>query len=276
MNSLRVVRPPTLRQSAAYTLRAAIVAAHFQPGQRLVELDLSTSFGVSRAPLREALRILTAEGLIRAEQNRGCTVVNPSGEELEQMVLFRAIIEGTAARLLTARCDHKALDQLAEIHRGMAAARQGRDSVSFLERYWQFHGGLISHSKNAFVINSWSAISTTFRIFISKSHLHFAESDEVISTTGGFLKIFRDGDPDLAERVVRSMTVWVGFALLKSLIPQEASSFVTHLVEPGARVLPVDPHQLESRLRPRNQAEGVGQNLNGLINTQYAYISTNN
>jgi DNA-binding GntR family transcriptional regulator len=270
MNSLRVVRPPTLVQLVADKLRAAIVAGQFQPGQRLVELDLSHSFGVSRAPLREALRILTAEGLIRTEQNRGCTVVNPSSDELEQMVLFRAIVEGTAARLLTARKDSKALDTLADFHRGMVAARQRRDGVSFLESYWRFHGGLVAFSNNAFVITSWSAISTTFRIFISKSHLHFAESDEVINTTGGFLQIFRDGDPDLAERVVRSMTVWVGFALLESLIPQDVSSFVTHLVEPGAQVVPIDPLQLVSRLRPKSETRDIEKTPYRLINGQDA------
>jgi DNA-binding GntR family transcriptional regulator len=253
MISLRVARPPTLVQLVADKLRAAIVIGQFQPGQRLVELDLSTSFGVSRAPLREALRILAGEGLIRTEQNRGCTVVNPSIEELEHMVLFRAVIEGTAARLLTARRDSQALDELARIHRGMVAARERRDSVSFLDLYWQFHGGLTALSDNTFVVNSWSGISTTFRIFISKNHQHFVETDEVVDTLGAFLQIFRDGDPAMAERVVRSMTVWLGFALLGSLIPQDVSSFVTHLVEPGAKVVPIDPHQLRARLKASMQ-----------------------
>jgi DNA-binding GntR family transcriptional regulator len=272
MDSLRVVRPPTLVQLVADKLRAAIVAGEFQPGQRLVELDLSTSFGVSRAPLREALRILAGEGLIRTEQNRGCTVVNPSTDELEQMVLFRAVVEGTAARLLTARRDFKALDQLTEIHRGMVAARQRKDSISFLKLYWQFHGGLVASSENLFIINSWSAISTTFRIFISKSHLHFAEGDEVMSTIGGFLQLFRDGDPVLAERVVRSMTVWAGFALLGSHIPREVSSYVTHLVAPGARVVAIDPHQLEAQLRPQAANHKYAEHLNGLSTRQHAAI----
>jgi hypothetical protein len=132
--------------------------------------------------------------------------------------------------LLTARCDSETLDRLAEIHRGMAAARQRGNSIHFLELYWQFHDGLVASSDNTFIINSWSMISTTFRIFISKSHTHFSESDEIINTTGKFLEIFRAGDPALAERVVRSMTVCMGFALLGIPIPAEIGSFVTHVI----------------------------------------------
>ena len=246
-SNLRLARPPTLTQLAVDQLRDAIVSGRFQPGQRLVEMDLSESFGVSRAPLREAFRILAGEGLIEIRQNRGCTVVDPSIAELEQMVLFRALIEGAAARLVTARRDAAALERLGELHQTMVDARTIKNNMPFLEAYWTFHRSLVAFSGNTLLIQSWNNIGALLRIFISRSNSHFEDRREIINTLDGFLRCFRSGDALQAETVVRSMMIWMGYTLLGTRIPDDVAGYVTCVIGADATVIAIDPAQLPAR-----------------------------
>src|ERR1044072_4556146 len=83
MFELAVPLPSSLSDLAVDRLREAIVVGHFKPGDRLVETKIPAVLGISRAPLREALRVLASDGLVEIRQNRGTYVVSPSGEELE-------------------------------------------------------------------------------------------------------------------------------------------------------------------------------------------------
>jgi DNA-binding GntR family transcriptional regulator len=258
--SLRLARPLTLTQMAASKLRDAIISGQFQPGQRLVELELSDSFGVSRAPLREAFRILAGEGLVDIRQNRGCTVVNPSTEELEQMVFFRSLIEGAAAGLITSLRDPAKLDLLEAARQRMISTSRIKDNMPFLEAHWVFHSSIIFHSGNLFLVDSWNRIGTMFRIFMGKTFVRLGDRAETLNTIDGFLRYFRNGTPEKAEALVRSVILWSGFRLLDTTIPNAVASYVTHEVGPGAQVVAIEPERLAARLRlppaPRPAATG--------------------
>jgi DNA-binding GntR family transcriptional regulator len=107
--------PPVSRTaSAAATelIRGAIVDGRLAPGQRLKEVQLARELGISRTPIREALLLLQAEGLVEASPNRGSTVRRYDVRELEEMYELRAVLEGHAARRAAARITSVALDEL--------------------------------------------------------------------------------------------------------------------------------------------------------------------
>src|SRR5581483_10153242 len=105
-------RQAPLRDQVAEALRGAILAGRFAPGERLVEDSLAQDFGVSRNPVREALRALAAEGLVQVTARRGAAV---------------AALEGLNARLAARRRDRALLRRLETIlQRGGKAARGGR------------------------------------------------------------------------------------------------------------------------------------------------------
>jgi DNA-binding GntR family transcriptional regulator len=94
-------RAPLVRNaSAAATelIREAIVDGRLAPGQRLKEEELARELGISRTPVREALLMLQAEGLVEAVPNRGAVVCSHDAEDLEDMYQLRALLEGHAAR----------------------------------------------------------------------------------------------------------------------------------------------------------------------------------
>ncbi len=86
-------------------IRGQILDGRLKPGARLVEDRLSAELGVSRVPVREALRSLSAEGLVRLEPHRGATVVEVTPEMVAELVEVRALLEGQNARLAARRHD---------------------------------------------------------------------------------------------------------------------------------------------------------------------------
>ena len=115
-------RPPPAapaRQSMAKVvgekIRGQILDGKLRPGERLVEDRLSAELGVSRVPVREALRELSAEGLVRIERNRGASVTEVTPAMVAELVEVRALLEGLNARLAAQRHDPEIVRQLGEV-----------------------------------------------------------------------------------------------------------------------------------------------------------------
>jgi DNA-binding GntR family transcriptional regulator len=131
-NRLGALHSP-LRDKVAGELRAAILAGRFKPGARLIEDRLAEEFGVSRNPIREAIRTLASEGLIEVSARRGAVVASLSPREAEELLEVRATLEAANARLAARRRDPEVLNELrAVLDEGAAAVETG--SVAELQR----------------------------------------------------------------------------------------------------------------------------------------------
>jgi DNA-binding GntR family transcriptional regulator len=97
--------PKTREEFVATRLREAILRGDLAPGERLDESALAVALGVSRTPIRSALRVLAAESLVDLHPHRGAIVSELSPDELNEVYLVRMILEGTAARLAAPRMD---------------------------------------------------------------------------------------------------------------------------------------------------------------------------
>jgi DNA-binding GntR family transcriptional regulator len=106
--------PLVRNASAAATelIRAAILDGRLPPGQRLKEEELARELGISRTPVREALLILQAEGLVDAAPNRGAVVRSHAAADLEDLYQLRALLEGHATRRAAANITEPALESL--------------------------------------------------------------------------------------------------------------------------------------------------------------------
>lgn len=99
------LRALTMREQAADLIRRAIVEMRLSPGERLVERELVEWTGVSRATIREAIRELAAEHLVRTVPQKGAVVAAPTPQEAMEVYEVRAALEGLAARLFAERAD---------------------------------------------------------------------------------------------------------------------------------------------------------------------------
>src|SRR5579871_3958044 len=94
-------------------LRQAILSRRLKPGERLVEGRLADELGVSRNPVREAIRVLESEGLVEVTARRGASVITMSDEEARETVEVRALLEGQNARLAARRREESIIKRIA-------------------------------------------------------------------------------------------------------------------------------------------------------------------
>jgi len=144
---LRVPRT-SLHEQAADRLRTLIVRGDLQPGQPLGEADLSDALGISRTPLREALKQLATEGLVELRLNQSAVVTPFRREEL--MELFEAVagIERCAAELAAARMQASDMDRL-EVLQGKIEAHHDRGELrDYFETNQQIHSAIVDFARN--------------------------------------------------------------------------------------------------------------------------------
>jgi len=114
----------TLSEQLAQRIAGEILTERFAPGARLKEVDLATTYGVSRASIREALRLLDKRGLVRLEPRRGARVTQLSADEVDDLYEIRASLLTVAARRVAARGGRTVIDQ-ARALLGEAVAHAG-------------------------------------------------------------------------------------------------------------------------------------------------------
>ena len=150
-------RPGSLGREVADRLRRLILTGHHKPGDRLVEDRLSAQLGVSRVPIREALRTLAAEGLVDIPPRRGASVAEVSADVARDLVEVRATLEGLNARLAARHHEEAIIMQLRQVlEEGNAAARSGNvDDLVRLNA--AFHDKLAEAGRNGIL---WDIMRT--------------------------------------------------------------------------------------------------------------------
>lgn len=149
-----------LALDVAARLRESIVDGTLPPGTRLVELEVARQLGVSRGPLREALRILETEGLILSEPGHGSYVARISERDIREIYSLRRILEQEAFRLAAEGGTDAQLQELAGVLKSMFAAAERGDHASVLDLDLEFHKGvwrMAGHSRLDAYLNEVAA-----------------------------------------------------------------------------------------------------------------------
>lgn len=157
----------SLSEVISEQIRGRILDGTLKPGERLVEDRLSAELGVSRVPVREALRGLSAEGLVTLLPRRGATVVEVTPETVTELVEVRALLEGLNARLAAQRHEPEIVAQLKDtLARGNEAAKAGT-SAELTRLNAEFHERLAEASRN-------SVLSDVMRSLRERTSIAFA------------------------------------------------------------------------------------------------------
>ncbi|MBD2464217.1 GntR family transcriptional regulator [Oscillatoria sp. FACHB-1407] len=128
----------------ANALRQAITLGIFEEGQSLRQDEIASKFGVSRIPVREALRQLEVEGLVTFHPNRGATVTTLSPTEVQEIFEIRVALETTALRLAIPHLQEADLQQADAI---LAATDEASDVARWADLNWQFHETLYAPAR---------------------------------------------------------------------------------------------------------------------------------
>lgn len=153
---------PSLVETTARRLREAVICGQITPGQRLSEVQLSQQMQVSRNSLREVFRLLTSEGLLRHEPNRGVFVATPSMASTLDIYRVRRLIEVPA--LAHAWPKHEAVARmLAAVERAEAAAEH-HDWQEVGSANMDFHAAIVALTDSPRLINFFAEVSAELRL----------------------------------------------------------------------------------------------------------------
>lgn len=138
---LEPIRMRSLREHVHEELRQAIISGRLKTGAKLNERQLAADLGTSTSPLKEALRQLEAEGLVRTESRRG-SYVTFSARQAEEMTLARAALESIIARQAAKHAPENAFDLLRAVIDKMRAAMEGGDVEQLIALNEEFHDAI--------------------------------------------------------------------------------------------------------------------------------------
>lgn len=141
-------KPVGLGVQVAEILTQAILEGRFKGGDQLVETDLQADFGISRSPLREALRELEKKGLVVVVPRKGTFVKRITRKEIEENFPVRAALEGLAAKFAFANMADEALERMTQALEEMRIAVQTKDTKLFFSHHLEFHETFIEHCGN--------------------------------------------------------------------------------------------------------------------------------
>jgi DNA-binding GntR family transcriptional regulator len=190
-------------------LRDLILTGEYGPDERLVEEQLAERLGVSRTPVRQALTMLEAEGLVEIAPHRGATVCSFSIEDVWDIYDLRAVMEGHAARRAAGRIEGGELSRLRELTGEMEGLLAGRfddheeEIRTLVGLNQEFHGIIVEASRNRRLqrlINRTVEIPLMFKAFF-----WYTPHERVISNHyhRQILEALEKGDADRAEIIMR-------------------------------------------------------------------------
>ena len=160
--------PPASKTTYAHTrLREEIVNGSIRPGEPLRQADIARRFGISPTPVREALRLLEAEGMISYSSHRGATVAELSEDRIRDLYLLRSSSESLATRLAVERMEPEALAGIDEVHERLATFSSRRDADGEQLAAWNREWHLRIYAAGSPFISS--QIMTLWRMFPAHS-----------------------------------------------------------------------------------------------------------
>lgn len=138
--------PRALYEEVAELLRQRIFARELEPGSWIDEVKIAEAYGISRTPLREALKVLAAEGLVTMKMRRGAYVTEVNEKDLSDVYHLLALLESDAAGVVAERATEAELESLSELHQSLERAQGDREA--FFRINEEFHQRLLQLADN--------------------------------------------------------------------------------------------------------------------------------
>mgnify|MGYP001337151029 CR=1 FL=1 len=162
LSATQLKRRP-LHEELTESLRKLIVSGELQPGRKVPEKELCELYGVSRTPLREALKVLATDGLVNLEPNRGAWVSRITVEELDELFPVMGALEALAGKLA---CKHITDDEIAQVralHDRMFAHYTARELEAYFKLNQQIHETILAAARNATLTVQYGTLAARVR-----------------------------------------------------------------------------------------------------------------
>lgn len=194
-SELPTLTPASLHRRASDVLRAAIVDGRLRPGDRLKEVEIAEQLGISRAPVREALRQLEHEGLVASLPYRATEVLGISQEEVtEVLVPIRLTLESFAFRKALPLLSQQDFETLEGLVARMRDAGSRGDLDELAEADVRFHELVIERSAQPHCLQVWRTIEPRVRAYFRRDAPAHSRVDEIADEHEELLQALAAGD----------------------------------------------------------------------------------
>lgn len=218
----RVAAP--VREQVLDQLRDAIVQLRLKPGQRLVERELIAGIGVSRTTIREALRELTAEGLVRTIPNKGAVVAVPTLTEAVELYEVRAVLEGMAGRRCAQHATDGQIQQLRDAYDEMAAIPdQQQSGRAMLVAKARFYDVLVEGAGSATIKSIIEGLRARVAVLQFASLSQAGRPAQTLEEMKAIVEAIAARDPDAASRACRKHVEHAAQTILEAMGGQDGT-----------------------------------------------------
>jgi DNA-binding GntR family transcriptional regulator len=211
---LHKISDESLATKVAAEIRRLIRTNHLVSGQRLFEQRLCQQLGVSRTPLREALRILSTEGLVTLSPHKGARVAETSIEDIFHMFEAMSLLEGNCARLAAERLTNSDLEKLERLHEHLEIAHRNGDPENYMSWNKEFHEFIQAKAGNPVLSKIVSGLRGVILLHRYRQIYRPGRFDESMEEHRRLIEAFRDRDSQRAERLMRTHLQKQGQALV--------------------------------------------------------------
>lgn len=200
-----VLNSKPLREKIADKIRADIVKGVFNDGERLVEPKLAEIYGISRTPIREALRQLESEGFIEIVPRKGAVVKELTIKDIDNLYAIKANLEGLAARQAVENISSKEIEKLVNVNEKFIYLFNSSENIveEYLKYNISFHNLFIKYSNNEKLIEILEGLNKNFQRFRSFLVSKVDRVKDAYEEHKRIIEAFQANDPELAEKTVR-------------------------------------------------------------------------
>ncbi|MFD0959160.1 GntR family transcriptional regulator [Paenibacillus chungangensis] len=193
----------SLREQITNDIRTAILKGEIPAGSRLKESDISQQMGVSRAPVREAIRQLEREGILISYPYRETVVADISLDEVKDILIpIRMHLEEFVARKYLKQIDDAFIEKLQQIINQMERSYQDANLDELVELDMLFHDTWISLAQERTVLMTWRSIQNQTKLHFIKNIRHYA-SDTIVQDHQALLDSLASGNLDRISEELR-------------------------------------------------------------------------
>ena len=167
-----------LREIVFESMRAAIIKGDLEPGKRLMEVQLAEQMGVSRTPVREAIRQLELEGLVVMVPRKGAYVAGLSKKDIIEVLEIRVVLEGLAADLAAKRATEEEIKRLSRVLEKFTEYAEKKDIQGLIDQDVAFHDVIYGATRNEKLLQLISGLREQvqrFRVMYISQFDHAAE-----------------------------------------------------------------------------------------------------
>lgn len=192
----RRLAPRTLRFDVVESIRSAILDGTLSAGSPLVEARIAEEMGISRAPVREALRKIEEEGLVVSIPYKGTYVTQVRPEAILEIASLRDLLEPFAAEQALPRLKSEGLQRMRGLVEEMRAAATEENQGLLVEIHLAFHRALYELAGHALLLQFWTIMEGQLRLYLHVNHLTFASLQTVAELHEEMIRILETGDPE--------------------------------------------------------------------------------